>query len=191
MAGQVLREAPGVVLITGIMASGKSTVAQALAERLPASVHLRGDVFRRMIVNGRAEVDPEPSPDALAQLRLRYDLAASAARAYCAAGFTVVYQDVILGPDLEEVVARLFPWPVAVVVLCPGADVVARREALRPKAGYGGSWTVAALDRVLREETPRLGLWLDTSTLDVAATVDTILAHLGEARTAGQGGRGS
>jgi adenylylsulfate kinase-like enzyme len=32
-----------VVLITGIQAAGKSTVAQALAERLPRSVHVRGD----------------------------------------------------------------------------------------------------------------------------------------------------
>lgn len=43
-----------VILITGNMAAGKSSVAQALAERLPQSIHPRGDVFRRMIVNGRA-----------------------------------------------------------------------------------------------------------------------------------------
>jgi dephospho-CoA kinase len=38
---------PRLILVTGIMAAGKSTVAQLLAERLaPQSVHLRGDVFR-------------------------------------------------------------------------------------------------------------------------------------------------
>jgi uridine kinase len=41
---------PPIILIAGNMASGKSTVAQALAERLPKSVHLRGDVFRRMVL---------------------------------------------------------------------------------------------------------------------------------------------
>lgn len=173
----------GIILLTGIMASGKSTVAQALAERLPGTVHLRGDLFRRMIVNGRAEVEPEPSAAALEQLQLRYDLAATASRAYCAADFTVVYQDVILGSDLQRVVDRLRPMTVNVVVLCPGADVVAGREATRPKTGYGGPWTVAALDRILREETPRLGLWLDTSKLDVAATVDAILAYLADGGT--------
>ena len=45
-----------IYLITGVMASGKSTVAQLLAERLPRAVHLRGDVFRRMIVSGREEM---------------------------------------------------------------------------------------------------------------------------------------
>ncbi|WP_324193143.1 zeta toxin family protein [Nocardia nova] len=38
-----------VYLITGIQAAGKSTVAQALAERLPRSAHVRGDVFRRFV----------------------------------------------------------------------------------------------------------------------------------------------
>jgi shikimate kinase len=31
-----------ILLIIGIMASGKSTVAQLIAEHLPKSVHLRG-----------------------------------------------------------------------------------------------------------------------------------------------------
>ncbi len=38
-----------IYLITGVMASGKSTVAQLLASRLEKGVHLRGDLFRRMI----------------------------------------------------------------------------------------------------------------------------------------------
>jgi chloramphenicol 3-O-phosphotransferase len=53
--------ARAIVLITGIQAAGKSTVAQALAERLPRSVHLRGDLFRRLIVNGRADMTPRPT----------------------------------------------------------------------------------------------------------------------------------
>jgi chloramphenicol 3-O-phosphotransferase len=48
-----------VIVVTGVMAAGKSTVAQRLAERLPRAVHIRGDVFRRMIVTGRAEPTPE------------------------------------------------------------------------------------------------------------------------------------
>lgn len=70
---------PQIILITGIMAAGKSTVAQALAERLPKSVHLRGDLFRRMIVNGGAKLEAEFTDDDYAQLRLRYELAAQAA----------------------------------------------------------------------------------------------------------------
>jgi predicted kinase len=168
---------PPVLLITGIMASGKSTVAQALAERLPRSVHLRGDTFRRFIVNGREEITPDPTPEADRQLRLRYELGAMATRRYHEAGLTVVYQDIILGTHLARVAAMLRDLPLQVVVLCPSPDTVARREAARGKTGYG-AWTVDDLDAGLRDVTPRIGLWLDTSDLTVPQTVDRILAHL-------------
>jgi cytidylate kinase len=79
---------PGVILITGMMAVGKSSVAQALSERLSKSVHLRGDVFRRMTVSGRAEMTVLLSAEAERQLWLRYRLAAAAADRYVEAGFT-------------------------------------------------------------------------------------------------------
>jgi len=37
-----------IIVITGVVAAGKSTVAKLLAESLDESVHLRGDIFRRM-----------------------------------------------------------------------------------------------------------------------------------------------
>ncbi|WP_438024085.1 AAA family ATPase [Sorangium sp. So ce233] len=180
-----LPESPSIILITGLMAAGKSTVAQALAERLPRSVHLRGDVFRRMIVSGRAEMDFELSDEAERQLRLRYRIAAAAADLYLQAGFTVVHQDIILGPSLAEVVQHYLPRPLHVVVLCPDPAVVAAREAGRAKRGYQDTSAVLDFDRVLRTETPRLGLWLDTSGLTVAETVDRILARPSEARVNG------
>jgi predicted kinase len=166
-----------IILITGVMAAGKSTIAQALAERLPMSVHLRGDRFRSSIVDGREEITQDPTPEAIQQLRLRYELGAMVARRYHEAGFNVVYQDVILGEDVRYVVDLLRDVPLQVVVLCPSPEVVAHREATRGKTGYG-DWTVAELDASLREETPRIGLWLDTSELTVNETVDRILDDL-------------
>ncbi len=176
-----LPTSPKLILITGIMAAGKSTVAQKLAERLPNSVHLRGDLFRRMIVNGQAEMGLELSPVALAQLHLRYRIAAAAADLYMAAGFTVIYQDIIIGPDLTEVVRFYSTYPLYVIVLCPNPTVVAAREANRHKTGYG-AMVVDDLDRVFRTETPRLGFWLDNSQLAVDETVDAILTNLEQAR---------
>lgn len=171
-----------VILITGISAAGKSTVAQHLAERFPRSVHLRGDVFRRMIVGGRAAMDLPLSPDAYDQLRLRYRLAATTAELYLQAGFTVVYQDVILGPDLAEMVQVFRHHPLHVVVLCPNPAVVAAREAGRDKTAYRSAAEVNELDRVLRAATPRLGFWLDSSELTMTETVERILMNLAEAR---------
>ncbi|MCA0456597.1 MAG: AAA family ATPase [Chloroflexi bacterium] len=174
-------QSPAQILITGIMASGKSTIAQALAERLPKSVHLRGDVFRRMIVNGRAAMESPLSDAALGQLRLRYQLAAHAANGYCEAGFTVVYQDIIIGDLLNEVVAMRRGWPLYVVVLCPAASVVFERDAHRHKQTYQ-SWTPEGLDQALRDETPHIGLWLDTSALTIEQTVEAIFNQLDTAR---------
>ncbi len=167
----------GVVLITGVMAAGKSTVAQALAERLPRAAHVRGDVFRRMIVSGRQEYGPGAAGgEGEAQLRLRYRLSAATADAYAEAGFTAVVQDVVLGEELPAYVRLVRTRPLYVVVLAPGAETVAAREAGRAKTGYGGGWTVDGLDAALRARTPRIGLWLDTSELTVGETVEAILA---------------
>ncbi|MDT0445889.1 AAA family ATPase [Streptomyces johnsoniae] len=182
MTGEELSGA--VVLITGVMASGKSTIAQALAERLPRAAHVRGDTFRRMIVSGRHEPTPAGSDEATAQLRLRQRLSATAADLYAAAGFTAVVQDIVIGEDLAPYVARVRTRPLYVVVLAPRPEAVAAREAARPKDGYG-PWTVAALDASLRESTPRIGLWLDTSDQTPSETVDALLAALPAARVTG------
>src|SRR6266545_4462894 len=121
-AGKMTGLGHAVVVITGIQAAGKSTTAQALAERLPRSVHVRGDVFRRMVVGGRADLTPDPSDEAIRQLRLRYRLAADVSDAY-------------------------------------------------------GTWAIERLDEVLRHQTPRIGLWLDTSRQTSAETAEEILAR--------------
>jgi cytidylate kinase len=118
-----------VVLITGISAAGKSTVALALAERLPQSVHILGDSFRRMIVNGRADITPALDHEAVRQLHLRYRLAAAVTDAYFEAGFTVIVQDLVLGADLAELTTTIRSGPLLVVVLAPRADAVAWTEA--------------------------------------------------------------
>jgi chloramphenicol 3-O-phosphotransferase len=172
----------GVVLVTGVMAAGKSTVAQALAETLPRAAHVRGDVFRRMIVSGREEYVPGAGDEARAQLLLRHRLSAATADAYAGAGFTAVVQDVVLGPDLETYVGLVRTRPLHVVVLAPRPETVAARETGRSKTGYGPAWTVEDLDGALRSATPRIGLWLDTSELTVGQTVEAILAGRERAR---------
>ncbi len=173
-----------IIVITGVMAAGKSTVAEALAHRFPKAVHLRGDAFRRFIVAGREEMSADASLEALRQLDLRYELAAMAARMYWQAGFTVVVQDNYLGRALGDFTALLGDCPVHCVALCPSAEAVAQREAQRGKKGYTG-FGVAGLYQMFMEETPRLGLWLDTSELTVEQTVDAILSRAKEAMLRG------
>lgn len=170
-----------ILLITGVMAAGKSSVAQAIASRLPKSVHLRGDMFRRMIVRGRVDMGDQDEAEARAQLHLRYRAAVGVAKTYYAAGFDVVYQDVMIGPALSDVVAQFSAVPLHVVVLCPRPEIVKRREHDRDKTGYG-DYSVTDLDDVLRKRTPRIGHWLDNSDQDVDETAEAILARLETAK---------
>lgn len=165
------------IVITGIMAAGKSTVAQRLAERFERSVHVRGDHYRRSIIRGRIEMTSDPTDEALDQLRLRYRLAVSSAERYRRAGFVTVLQDTIIGPMLGEFVEMIEHRPLSLVVLAPDAAEVDDRERRRAKTGYG-SFVPRQLDALLRDGTPRLGYWLDSSTLSVDETVDQAIASL-------------
>lgn len=168
-----------IFLITGIMASGKSTVGELLAQNFPKSVHLRGDVFRKMMVKGRVEMSENPTPEALHQLDLRYRLAAHAAKEYHQAGFTVILQDNFYGDSLPYMLDLLAPEPVQVVVLCPDVETVKQRERARGKAGYH-SFRVEKLHEEFMRTTPRLGLWIDNSGQTPQETVERILEQTGE-----------
>jgi chloramphenicol 3-O-phosphotransferase len=165
-----------VFLLSGPSASGKSTVGRLLARRFARGVHLEGDFFRRSIVSGRQEMAPDPSPEALDQLMLRYRLAAAAADAYFDEGFTVVFEDVIAGRLLSECAALVRSSPLHVVVLVPRPAVVVQRDTCRAGPGYA-QFSVRDLYDLFLNETPRIGLWIDTSTQTPDQTVEEILAH--------------
>jgi chloramphenicol 3-O-phosphotransferase len=177
----------GVIVITGVMAAGKSTVAQLVAERLPRSTHVHGNDFNRYVVGGRARMDKGPdgsvSDEAWAQLRLRYRISALVADEYARAGFVAVVQDVVIGSVLTEYVGLFTARPLHLVVLDPDADAVARRERRRPKTGYT-TWSVEESVAGLRRSTERLGLWIDTTAQTPEQTADEILRRLDAARVA-------
>ncbi len=167
-----------IYLITGIMASGKSTVAELLASKMEKGVHLRGDAFRKMIVSGRVDMSTQRSDEAVRQLHLRYRLAANAARAYYDNGFFVVLQDNYYGEEISCIVDMLRGYPIHVIVLCPNVETVKKRESMRGKVGYTG-FTVEDLYEDFMKKTPKIGFWLDTSEQSPEQSVENILLHFG------------
>jgi len=146
-----------------------------LTRRFARGVFIEGDVFRRSIVAGRVEIGPDLSPEAVRQLRLRYRIAAAAADAYFAEGFSVVVEDVVAGAFLEEYVSLIESRPLHVVVVMPTLDTVAAREAARAQDGYR-QFSLEKLYAGFAEGTPRLGMWIDSTTQSPTETVDAILA---------------
>ncbi len=162
-----------IYIVTGVMAAGKSSIAEALARRLDKSVHLRGDVFRRMIVNGQVDMSENPSEAALSQLEMRHDITAKAAIDYYNNGFTVIVQDNFLGDKLTYFTDLLDPCPTYVIVLNPSVRAIEQRERARQKKGYVG-FTVADLHKIFLEETPRIGLWIDTTEMTIEQVVNEV-----------------
>lgn len=165
-----------IYLITGLMASGKSAVAQLLAQRLEKAVHLRGDMFRRMIVSGREDMREDSPREALEQLYLRYQLTADTAKAYFDHGFSVVVQDNYYGPALAHMISFMEDYPLQVVVLCPDCETIRQREAQREKAGYTG-FDVEPLYEAFMQETPKVGYWLDNAEMTPEETVERIVEY--------------
>lgn len=186
MAAEVV---PGAVwLITGAQASGKSTVADLLAERFERGVHIRGGQFYRWAVRGWVHVGGADHAEARRLLDLRYRLSADTANAYAEAGFTTVVQDNIYGADVEPWLDRITMPHKHLVVLRPSVAVVEARDAARTaatgKVAYRDGFTPRINDEHVGTTRVNLGLWLDTSELSAQQTVDEIVRRAADARVA-------
>jgi hypothetical protein len=165
-----------VALISGVQASGKSTIAHALAARLEGVV-VEGDDM------GGVRGDGEP--EELARLReTRYRKGASACDAAFDAGRSVVHCDSVWGDAFVQYPKWLESRPLLRVMLVPSINAVVERVRLR---GFGYDYwrkKGLSLEEGVRDftssvlATPRVGLWIDSSRQTPQDTVDEIITKM-------------
>lgn len=169
-------------LISGIPGAGKSTVSKELARQFSSSAHVEVDLLREVIVSGYLAPGEEPLAVSDAQLELAARNAALLADSLMEAGFTPVVDDVVLRMQLQQYQETLSRWPVRLVVLAPSVAVALERDEGRSEKHVANRF--AHLDAELRKQMQGLGLWLDTSEMSVAETVETIIRRADEALVA-------
>jgi len=184
---------PRVIVVTGIQAAGKSTVARLLAQRFERGVHIEADLLQQMIVSG-GEWVTEPGvigEEAGRQLRLRLHNACLLAKSFLEAGFTPVIDDIIIGERFDQLKSELAGLPFELIVLAPSPEIVAaKRDEGRGKRVLGEKWA-RYLDEVLRETMAGAGMLVGSSDQTPEETVQEIVRQLealrGEHRTQASG----
>ena len=100
------------------------------------------------------------------------------ANSFAEAGVVAVIDDVVIGSRLDDFRQRLAGRPLWFVLLTPSLDRVRARNEGRGSSDVFEAWS--HLDASMRAETPRDGLWLDSSELTASETVDRILEDGGK-----------
>lgn len=119
-----------IILITGAPASGKTTIAHALAGQHDKSIHIQVDKLREMVVSGVAlpGADNGWPEEASRQFRLARTSAIHMAQIYAEGGFTVIIDDVCVPEHFAADYAELPNVPTNVrVVLKPAQDTILKR----------------------------------------------------------------
>lgn len=173
-------------LVTGVPGSGKTTVARELAARFERGAHIPTDVLGAMILAGRVpplppseevEEGTEEGGEADRQLLLRARNASLLCDSFFDAGFTPVIDDVVVHRiQLDYYQTHVRARPLFIAVLAPRPEIVLARDSSREqhKRGLAEEWWF--LEQTLRTELPDAGIWVDSSDLSPAETVDAILA---------------
>ncbi|MEM7016367.1 MAG: AAA family ATPase [Pseudomonadota bacterium] len=164
-----------IIIVSGLPGAGKSTISHHLATHFEKSVHVEADALHKMIVRGGLWPGEEPIEEGYGQLRLRCRNACLLADSFCSAGFTVIIDDIVIGNRYYDFIDDLQTRPLYFMLLIPTLETLKIRNAQRPNKNVFHQ--AATLFDITRDETPKVGLWLDTSEHTVNESVEAILAR--------------
>jgi chloramphenicol 3-O-phosphotransferase len=170
---------PEVLILTGPPGAGKTTSAEALAERYDRVAIIPVDTLDEFITP-TGHVQPWGPPEAWArQRRLDIRNACSLALNFLEAGFAVIIDDTVVGrAELSQYVEALGAAGVSIhlVRLLPPLDVCLQRNAGRDRQQRMRPDRVEAAYRAIEAAGDLGGVTLDTGTLSAHETADKLQA---------------
>jgi adenylylsulfate kinase-like enzyme len=172
--------APPVVVLTGQLAAGKSTVAGLVLRHWERGLHLDVDAVREQVVQGLA--GPLPWTDETTrQFGLAVRACAAQAAVYHRAGFAVAIEGAVDPADVDAALGEVGLLGHRVgVVLHPRLEVARERNRTRTHKPFGADLlhdVIGVLDADLRASPPPAG-WavLDTSDDEPGRSAERVLA---------------
>jgi len=167
-----------ITVVAGLPGVGKSTLSRRLAEHLAPGAHVEADQLQGFIVAGRADgTSSGLSAEAIDQLRLRLRQAALLAISFADAGINAVVDDIVAGTRFDECVRDLNGHPFSFVMLLRDLDAI-KEEWRAMGSPFADSWDW--IDHDIRERTPRVGLWIDTTNKDADQVFAEVVERLDE-----------
>lgn len=171
---------PPVLVVTGQLAAGKSTVSRAALDTFPFGFHVDVDAVREQVASGLAG-PLEGTDETTRQFRLAVRASAALASVYHRDGFAVAIEGAVGPADVDAALEAVGLLPHRVgVVLHPRLEVALERNRTRSTKTFDTSVledVMTSIDVDLSTATVPPG-WtvLDTSDEQLDATVRRVLA---------------
>lgn len=168
-----------VLVITGQLAAGKSSLAKALLATFPFGCHVDVDGIREMVTSGFSS-PLDPSDETERQFGLALAGAAALAAVYHAAGFAVAIEGGLDPADIDRELAAVGLLEARVgIVLVPPLEVALERNRSRQTKSFDTSIledAIREIDADLRRLPVPEGWWIiDNGSVSLEATVDHVV----------------
>jgi chloramphenicol 3-O-phosphotransferase len=170
-----------IVFLTGVPASGKTTIARMLAENSPKSIHIQVDHLREMMVSGlHLPGGGKWSEEATRQFQWGRSSAGYMANLYASNGVDAFIDDVCVPQFFADQYAELFKNPaVRRVLLLPSLESINKR--LIERAGPYDSHMISVMPLLYEYlvPMPKDGwIVLDSSAWSVEQTFQEVLKRV-------------